>query len=106
MDRTQCCDEGQKHGIGCVEADIARLQPGRRIEAALKADAEGLGAGAVEFLIGQLPITRRRRAAFVVPTTLGSCLLVAAFPYRDSVLVTPVCTLWHGSKWIKLSLTG
>ncbi|PYT23669.1 MAG: hypothetical protein DMG58_27585, partial [Acidobacteria bacterium] len=43
-----------------------------------------LGAGALEFLVGQLPITRRRRAAFVVLTTLGSCLLVAAFPYRYS----------------------
>jgi uncharacterized membrane protein len=43
-----------------------------------------LGAGAVEFLTGQLPITRRRRSAFVVLTTLGFCLLVAAFPYRYS----------------------
>lgn len=43
-----------------------------------------LGAGAVEFLAGQLPITRRRRTAFIVLTTLGSCLLVAAFPYRYS----------------------
>jgi uncharacterized membrane protein len=43
-----------------------------------------LGVGAVEFLAGQLPITRRRRAAFVVLTTLGSCFLVAAFPYRYS----------------------
>ena len=41
-----------------------------------------LGVGAVEFLAGQLPITRRRRAAFVVLTTLGSCFLMAAFPYR------------------------
>jgi len=43
-----------------------------------------LGVGAVEFLAGQLPITRRRRTAFVVLTTLGSCFLVAAFPYRYS----------------------
>jgi uncharacterized membrane protein len=43
-----------------------------------------LGSGAVEFLAGQLPITRRRRTAFIVLTTLGSCLLVAAFPYRYS----------------------
>ena len=41
-----------------------------------------LGVGAVEFLAGQLPITRRRRTAFVVLTTLGTCFLVAAFPYR------------------------
>lgn len=43
-----------------------------------------LGAGVVEFVAGQLPITRRRRTAFIVLTTLGSCLLVAAFPYRYS----------------------
>lgn len=41
-----------------------------------------LSIGAVEFVTGQLPITRRRRSAFVVLTTLGSCLLIAAFPYR------------------------
>jgi len=40
--------------------------------------------GAAEFLLGQLPIARRRRDAFVVLSTLGSCLLVAAFPYRYS----------------------
>jgi uncharacterized membrane protein len=40
--------------------------------------------GAVELAVGQLPITRRRRAAFVVLTTLGSCLLVMAVPYRYS----------------------
>jgi hypothetical protein len=43
-----------------------------------------LGLGAVELVLGQLPVTRRRRTAFVVLTTLGSCLLVAAFPYRYS----------------------
>jgi uncharacterized membrane protein len=40
--------------------------------------------GAVELVLGQLPITRRRRAAFVVLTTLGTCLLVTAVPYRYS----------------------
>jgi uncharacterized membrane protein len=40
--------------------------------------------GIVEFVVGQLPITRRRRAAFVVLTTLGCCFLVAAFPFRYS----------------------
>jgi len=40
--------------------------------------------GAVELFIGQLPITRRRRAAFIVLTTLGSCLLVMAIPYHYS----------------------
>ena len=43
-----------------------------------------LGVGAVELVLGQLPITRRRRPAFVVLTTLGTVLLVAAFPYKFS----------------------
>lgn len=38
--------------------------------------------GGVELSLGQLPLTRRRRAAFVVLTTLGSCLIAAAFPRR------------------------
>ena len=42
------------------------------------------GVGAVELILGQLPVTRRRRAAFVVLTALGSALLVAAFPCRYS----------------------
>ncbi len=42
------------------------------------------GVGAVEFTLGQLPITKRRRTAFVILTTLGATLLVAAFPYRYS----------------------
>jgi hypothetical protein len=40
--------------------------------------------GAVEFILGQLPIARRRRTAFIVLSTLGSCLLVAAIPFRFS----------------------
>lgn len=43
-----------------------------------------LGVGAVELVLGQLPIARRRRPAFVVLTTLGVVLLVAAFPYKFS----------------------
>ena len=43
-----------------------------------------LAVGTVELVLGQLPVTRRRRTAFVVLTTLGSCLLVAAFPARYS----------------------
>lgn len=34
--------------------------------------------------LGQLPITRRRRTAFVILSTIGAVLLVAAFPYRFS----------------------
>jgi hypothetical protein len=43
-----------------------------------------LSVGSVELALGQLPMTRRRRTAFVILTTLGAILLVAAFPYRYS----------------------
>ena len=36
--------------------------------------------GGMEFIFGQLPITRRRREAFVVLTVLGSALMIAAVP--------------------------
>ena len=40
--------------------------------------------GAVETLLGQLPITRRRRSAVIVLSTIGVVMLVAAFPFRYS----------------------
>lgn len=40
--------------------------------------------GAVELMLGQLPVTRQRRTAFIVLTTLGTVLLFAAFPFRYS----------------------
>jgi hypothetical protein len=40
--------------------------------------------GAVEFSIGQLPITKRRREAFVVLSVLGAALMIAAVPFRYS----------------------
>jgi hypothetical protein len=43
-----------------------------------------LGLGAAELVLGQLPVTRRRRLAFIVLTTLGATLLVAAFPFKFS----------------------
>ena len=43
-----------------------------------------LAIGGIETLLGQLPITRRRRAAVIVLSTLGVILLVAAFPFRYS----------------------
>ena len=43
-----------------------------------------LAIGSIEFGLGQLPITRRRRTAFVILSTLGATLLVAAFPFRYS----------------------
>ena len=43
-----------------------------------------LAIGAIETLLGQLPITRRRRSAVIVLSTLGVLLLIAAFPFRYS----------------------
>lgn len=43
-----------------------------------------LTIGAVETLLGQLPITRRRRTAVIVLSALGVILLIAAFPFRYS----------------------
>lgn len=43
-----------------------------------------LAMGVVEITLGQLPITRRRRTAVVMLSTLGAVLLIAAFPFRYS----------------------
>ena len=51
-----------------------------------------LAIGGLETAIGQLPITRRRRTAVVVLSTLGVVLLIAAFPFRYSGLRLSV--LW------------
>ena len=40
--------------------------------------------GAVEFICGQLPITKRRREAFVVLSVLGAALMIGAVPFRYS----------------------
>jgi hypothetical protein len=40
--------------------------------------------GAVEFGFGQLPITKRRREAFIILTILGAALMIAAVPFRYS----------------------
>jgi len=51
-----------------------------------------LAMGAIETLLGQLPITRRRRSAVIVLSTLGVILLIAAFPFRYSG--TRLSVLW------------
>jgi uncharacterized membrane protein len=51
-----------------------------------------LAIGAAETLLGQLPITRRRRSAVIVLVTLGVILLIAAFPFRYSG--TRLTVLW------------
>jgi uncharacterized membrane protein len=51
-----------------------------------------LAIGAIETLLGQLPISRRRRSAVIVLSTLGVVLLIAAFPFRYSG--TRLSVLW------------
>ena len=43
-----------------------------------------LTMGAVEFVLGQLPVSRRRRAPFLVLSSLGAALMVAAVPFKYS----------------------
>lgn len=40
--------------------------------------------GAIELALGQLPVTRKRRAAVVILSTIGIVLLVAAIPFKYS----------------------
>lgn len=43
-----------------------------------------LALGGIEFLCGQLPITKRRRAAFALLTVIGTLLVFAAVPFKYS----------------------
>jgi hypothetical protein len=43
-----------------------------------------LAIGVAEFILGQLPITRRRRPAFILLTVIGTLLFFAAFPFKFS----------------------
>src|SRR6266478_758439 len=49
--------------------------------------------GAVELTLGQLPATRRRRIAFIILSTMGIVLLVAAIPFKYSGMDTAVIWL-------------
>ena len=49
--------------------------------------------GAVELVLGQLPITRRRRIAFTILSSMGIVLLVAAIPFKYSGMDTAVIWL-------------
>jgi len=51
-----------------------------------------LTIGAIETALGQLAVTRRRRSAVIVLSTLGVVLLIAAFPFRYSG--TRLSVLW------------
>ena len=48
--------------------------------------------GAAELAIGQLPVTRRRKTAFVILSTIGTVLLVAAIPFKFSGM--DIAILW------------
>ena len=48
--------------------------------------------GAVELTLGQLPVTRKRRMAMVMLSTIGAVLLVAAIPFKYSGMSMAV--LW------------
>ena len=54
-----------------------------------------LAIGAIELALGQLPITRRRRSAVIVLSTLGVVLLVAALPFRYSGMRLSVLWLFE-----------
>ncbi|HTW81835.1 MAG TPA: DUF2339 domain-containing protein [Terracidiphilus sp.] len=43
-----------------------------------------LGIGGLEFIFGQLPLTRRRQAAFTLLTVVGTLLIFAAVPFKFS----------------------
>jgi hypothetical protein len=49
--------------------------------------------GAVELSLGELPATRRRRIAFIILSTMGIVLLVAAIPFKYSGMDTAVIWL-------------
>jgi uncharacterized membrane protein len=49
--------------------------------------------GAVELALGQLPVTRRRRAAFVILSSIGTILLIAAIPFKYSGMDTAIIWL-------------
>jgi uncharacterized membrane protein len=52
-----------------------------------------LALGAIELTLGQLPATRRRRVAFILLSTIGIVLLVAAIPFKYSGMDTAVIWL-------------
>jgi len=53
-----------------------------------------LTIGGVELMLALLPITRRRRTAFVILSTIGATLLVAAFPFRYAESPQRLSVLW------------
>src|SRR5258708_14196994 len=58
--------------------------------------------GAVELTLGQLPATRRRRIAFIILSTMGVVLLVAAIPFKYSGMATAV--IWPADAPLRILL--
>ncbi|HEY3930440.1 MAG TPA: DUF2339 domain-containing protein [Candidatus Koribacter sp.] len=52
--------------------------------------------GALEFAIGQLPVTKRRRDAFVVLTIIGTALMLTAVPFKYAGSNTSILWLMGG----------
>jgi Predicted membrane protein (DUF2339) len=50
--------------------------------------------GGVELILAQLPIVRQRRTAFVILSTIGATLVVAAFPFRYAENPQRLSVLW------------
>jgi hypothetical protein len=48
-----------------------------------------LTLGGIEFILGQLPFVKKRRAAFIVLSIIGATLLMVAFPMRASIRQNP-----------------
>ncbi|HWR15301.1 MAG TPA: DUF2339 domain-containing protein [Terriglobales bacterium] len=60
--------------------------------------------GSVEMVLGQLPVTKRRRIAFTVLTTIGAILLVAAIPFRYSGARVSVLWVFEAEALVLLGL--
>ena len=53
-----------------------------------------LAIGGLELILAQLPITRERRTAFVILSTVGATLVIAAFPFRYAQDPQRLSVLW------------
>ncbi len=52
-----------------------------------------IALGVAELVVAHLPVTRRRRAAFVILSSIGTVLLVAAIPFKYSGMDTAIIWL-------------
>lgn len=59
-----------------------------------------LALGAAELTLGQLPVTRRRRIAFVLLSSIGTVLMVAAIPFKFTGM--DIAIIWLAESQILL----